>query len=104
RAPIGEVLPGARVGPSTAISSQEVQSMGLFGRSTSAAPTAPAVDPVVRELCERLRSLDQHCLTGLGAGLEAMTRGDLTVEVQPVTNFITTRAATPEVQELLDVF
>ena len=65
--------------------------MGLFGRGTPAAPGAPAVDPVVLELSERLRSLDQHCLTGLGAGLEAMTRGDLTVEVQPVTNFMVFR-------------
>ena len=48
--------------------------MGLFGGSTPAAP-APAVDPVLQELAERLRSLDQHCLTGLGSGLEAMTRG-----------------------------
>jgi methyl-accepting chemotaxis protein len=37
---------------------------------------------------QRLESLDQNCLTGLGADLEAMTRGDLTVEVKPVTRFL----------------
>jgi methyl-accepting chemotaxis protein len=64
----------------------------------------PTVDPVIRELHERLRSLDENCLTNLGAGLEAMTRGDLTVEVRPVTNFIDARATSPEVQGLVDVF
>ncbi len=38
------------------------------------------------ELEARLTSLDEHCLTNLGNGLQAMTNGDLTVEVQPVTH------------------
>src|SRR4029079_12315926 len=92
------------MGPTTAISIQEEHRMRLFGGSTPATPAPAAVDPVLHELSERLRSLDQHCLTGLGCGLEAMTRGDLTVEVQPVTKFITSRAATPELQDLVDVF
>ncbi len=33
----------------------------------------------------RLRSLDEHCLTGLGRGLGAAAEGDLTIDVQPVT-------------------
>jgi methyl-accepting chemotaxis protein len=34
---------------------------------------------------ERLTSLSDHCLTGLGDGLAAAASGDLTVEVTPVT-------------------
>jgi methyl-accepting chemotaxis protein len=37
------------------------------------------------DLRERLRSLDENCLTGLGAGLNAAAEGDLTVEANPVT-------------------
>ena len=103
RPPIVRVLLRGGMGPMSAIPIQEEHRMGLFGGSTPAAP-APAVDPVLQELAERLRSLDQHCLTGLGSGLEAMTRGDLTVDVQPVTKFITSQASTPELQELVDVF
>ena len=39
----------------------------------------------LEDLQARLTSLSDHCLTNLGAGLEAMTEGDLTVAVQPVT-------------------
>jgi methyl-accepting chemotaxis protein len=37
-------------------------------------------------LRQRLHSLDANCLTGLGDGLDAAARGDLTVDVQPVTH------------------
>ncbi len=37
------------------------------------------------DLQDRLTSLSDHCLTGLGAGLDAMTQGDLTVAADPVT-------------------
>jgi methyl-accepting chemotaxis protein len=77
--------------------------MGLFN-GTKASSAAPAVDPIVAELSARLQSLDANCLTNLGAGLTAMTRGDLTVEVHPVTEFITSRAETPEIQTLVDIF
>ena len=43
---------------------------------------------------ERLESLDSHCLTGLGAGLDAMTRGDLTVEVKPATRALEAKPGT----------
>jgi methyl-accepting chemotaxis protein len=36
-------------------------------------------------LTERLESLSGNCLTNLGAGLDAMRNGDLTVQVEPVT-------------------
>jgi methyl-accepting chemotaxis protein len=40
------------------------------------------------DLQERLTSLSDHCLTNLGHGLGAMSRGDLTVDVQPATDFL----------------
>jgi methyl-accepting chemotaxis protein len=40
-----------------------------------------------------LASLADNCLTNLGGGLAAMTRGDLTVDVQPVTTQLETRSA-----------
>ena len=52
------------------------------------------------ELKERLTSLDAVCLTGLGAGLEAMVRGDLTVAVEPVTQPIASTSDNADVQEL----
>jgi len=42
----------------------------------------------VHALRDRLGSLNDHCLTGLGAGLEACANGDLTVDVQPVTTSV----------------
>jgi methyl-accepting chemotaxis protein len=75
-----------------------------FLSRTPAVPAAPQTDPVLLELKERLASLDGVCLTGLGAGLEAMVRGDLTVEVEPVTQPITTASDNPDVQELVALF
>jgi methyl-accepting chemotaxis protein len=43
------------------------------------------------QLEDRLTSLSEHCLTGLGEGLAAVAEGDLTVEVQAVTTAITAR-------------
>jgi methyl-accepting chemotaxis protein len=48
-------------------------------------------DSCLLSLEERLSSLDAHCLTGLGNGLQAMSTGDLTVSVQPVTNLLEAR-------------
>jgi methyl-accepting chemotaxis protein len=42
------------------------------------------------QLEARLTSLSDHCLAGLGEGLGAMTRGDLTVSADPVTTAIET--------------
>jgi methyl-accepting chemotaxis protein len=52
---------------------------------------------------ERLESLEQNCLTSLLAGLEAMSAGDLTVEVTPVTAPLES-TGNPVVDELADVF
>jgi len=75
-----------------------------FLSRTPAAPPAPPTDPVLLELKERLTSLDAVCLTGLGAGLEGMVRGDLTVVVEPVTQPITSTSDNADVQELVTLF
>ena len=77
--------------------------MPFFSRSAPE-PAQPATDPVLLELKARLRSLDSHCLTDLGAGLEAMVAGDLTVAVQPATSPIEMRSENPDVQELVEIF
>ena len=52
----------------------------------SARRAAPAIqDASLSELKSRLASLHDHCLSNLTAGLDAASKGDLTVEVQPVT-------------------
>ncbi len=54
-------------------------------RAPAAPPTHPQHEAGLQALRERLERLEAHCLTNLGAGLDAMTRGDLTVDVQPAT-------------------
>ena len=61
-------------------------------------------DPVLRELIDRLSSLDQHCLADLDAGISAMAAGDLTLEAKPLTTPILTRARSDETQQLVDIF
>ncbi|HYI17175.1 MAG TPA: methyl-accepting chemotaxis protein [Solirubrobacteraceae bacterium] len=51
-----------------------------------------------------MQSLDAVCLTGLGAGLQAMVDGDLTVKVTPVTEPITSTSENTDVQELVVLF
>ncbi|HET8952909.1 MAG TPA: methyl-accepting chemotaxis protein, partial [Solirubrobacteraceae bacterium] len=46
----------------------------------------------VAALGTRLRSLNDHCLQGLGDGLHAIADGDLTVDVQPVTTPVQVRS------------
>jgi methyl-accepting chemotaxis protein len=70
----------------------------------SVAPqTHPQHDAGLEALRERLESLEAHCLTNLGAGLDAMTRGDLTVDVQPVTKPLDP-CGDPAVDALAEVF
>ncbi len=54
-------------------------------------------------LTERLHSLSDKCLAGLGEGLKAAAAGDLTVEALPVTQPLTTRSGA-ELGELGTVF
>jgi methyl-accepting chemotaxis protein len=60
-------------------------------------------DSCLDGLRDRLNSLNNNCLTGLGNGLDAMTKGDLTVEVRPVTTFLAARPGR-EIGEFATVF
>lgn len=55
-------------------------------------------------LAERLTSMSSHCLTGLGAGLDAMTRGDFDVEARPRTTHIEVGEGTGIMDELERTF
>ena len=57
----------------------------------------------LEDLTDRLHSLSDHCLAGLGAGLQAAAGGDLTVESTPVTTPLRARAGA-QVGELGEVF
>ncbi len=61
-------------------------------------------DPVVEELRDRLRSLDDNCLRGLQHGLAAMLAGDHTYVADPVTEPIAGQSADPNVRALVDIF
>ncbi len=75
----------------------------LFGRA--AKPVVPTVDAASVELVNAgLRSLHDHCLTGLGAGLKAMTAGDLTVAVAPKTTAIEVAEVDGSARELVELF
>jgi methyl-accepting chemotaxis protein len=55
------------------------------------------------QLQMRLTSLSDHCLVALGTGLEAVTRGDLTLPAEPVTTPVTAPAGKAP-GELAEVF
>ncbi len=80
--------------------------MKMFTART-AATTTPDTDDQhqagLEALRERLESLEAHCLTNLGHGLDAMTRGDLTVDVQPATKPLEP-CGDPSVDALAEVF
>ena len=57
----------------------------------------------IDDLQQRLTSLSDNCLTGLGAGLEAAAEGDLTVDAHPVTTAIVARPG-ESVGELAEIF
>jgi methyl-accepting chemotaxis protein len=71
----------------------------------AASDDARAADAAARrQLKERLRSLNDRCLTDLVTGLEAMGAGDLTVRIDPVTAPIEAVPADPDTQELVALF
>jgi methyl-accepting chemotaxis protein len=73
-------------------------------RRQPAARASLADDPVLVELTQRLHSLNDNCLTGLVAGLDAMRAGDLTVAVTPVTTPIDAHSEEPAIQALVELF
>lgn len=60
-------------------------------------------DPCAEALRLHLRSLHDHCLTNLAAGLEAMSHGDMSVRAFARTAPIEMPCETPEAQELVDL-
>ncbi len=61
-------------------------------------------DPILDELRQRLRSLDEHCLTNLEVGLIGMVEGDFTIGACAVTEPIQTHSDNPQVRGLIDLF
>ena len=59
---------------------------------------------VLAILISRLESLSGSCLTNLEKGLDAANDGDLTVDVQPTTGFITDTPSDPQLARLVEVF
>jgi methyl-accepting chemotaxis protein len=80
-----------------------VKSFSARKAARTAAQTDPQHTAGLEALRERLESLEAHCLTNLGAGLDAMTRGDLTVDVQPATKPLE-HFGDPAIDALVDVF
>ncbi|HEY5431522.1 MAG TPA: methyl-accepting chemotaxis protein [Solirubrobacteraceae bacterium] len=78
----------------------------MFGRAQVVADgDRTGVDAAsVEQVKAGLRSLHDHCLTNLGAGLGAMQAGDLTVELRPATVAIPTEAVDPSAVELVELF
>ncbi|WP_205697874.1 methyl-accepting chemotaxis protein [Conexibacter sp. SYSU D00693] len=58
----------------------------------------------IADVIAGLRSLDEHCLKGLAAGLKAMEGGALTTAVVPVTKPVDVAGRTGEAAELAEVF
>ena len=58
----------------------------------------------IRLLGQRLRSLDEHCLTDLRDGLDGMRRGDLTQRVTPVTTPIDHLTGDAAIDDLVALF
>jgi methyl-accepting chemotaxis protein len=61
-------------------------------------------DKSIQELKERLRSLDENCLTNLNTGIKAMLERDLTVHVAPQTTPIDHTSSDPAIRELIEIF
>jgi methyl-accepting chemotaxis protein len=78
--------------------------MLTFPRRQSAVDQPVARDESYDELKSRLRSLHDHCLTNLLAGLDAMGQGDLTVEVLPATTPIDPATVSGEAREIVEIF
>ena len=67
-------------------------------------PTQSDRDDVLRQLLDRLHSMDENCLESLVKGLHAAEAGDLTVPAVPVTKSIDATPDDPCLAELVAVF
>jgi methyl-accepting chemotaxis protein len=77
--------------------------LALIAAAGLAAWVTRSVTRPVAALGSRLRSMNDHCLAGLTAGLEAVAQGDLTVEVVPATTPVEV-TSTDELGQLCDTF
>ncbi len=73
-------------------------------RATADETDAQAFAASIEQVKAGLRSMHDHCLTNLGAGLRAMTEGNLAVAVAPVTTPIDAAAVDPFAAELVELF
>jgi hypothetical protein len=69
-----------------------VAAVGLDGLAKVNDNAEQLSDRDVAALGTRLRGLNDHCLQGLGEGLNAVAAGDLTHEVLPVTTPVDVRS------------
>jgi methyl-accepting chemotaxis protein len=78
----------------------------MFKRSRATADETGrrAFEASVDQVKAGLRSMHDHCLTNLGAGLRDMAGGDFTREVQPATKPIDVRSVDPAAAELVELF
>jgi methyl-accepting chemotaxis protein len=67
--------------------------LALVAAAALAAWITRTITRPVAEIGDRLGSLDQHCMTGLTEGLEAVSGGDLTQNVEAVTEPVTVRSS-----------
>ena len=72
--------------------------------AATAAVDQAAYDAYVRELSDRLHSMNDHCLESLVRGLSAAVEGDLTVEATAVTKPLDAAIGDPALHELGQVF
>lgn len=102
-----ETGPAPRDTPATAVDAQPARRPRRWlgrGRDRVAGAPAPAADPDLVALRDRLRSLYEHCVADLGDGLQAMADGDFTKEAAAVTSPIATTPTDPLTAELVEVF
>ncbi len=78
----------------------------MFKRSRTAAEARQEKDfeASVEQVKERLRSMNDHCLTNLGNGLRGMTEGDFSIEIRPATTPIDVATVDPAALELVELF
>jgi methyl-accepting chemotaxis protein len=75
----------------------------ILGAAALAVWVTRSIVRPVAQLSERMTSLDEHCLTDLSAGLQAVSSGDLTVEAVAVTSPVAVES-TDEIGRLSTTF
>ncbi|MGZ4349206.1 MAG: methyl-accepting chemotaxis protein [Solirubrobacteraceae bacterium] len=76
----------------------------MFKRSRADETGPQAFEASVEQVKAGLRSMHDHCLTNLGAGLRGIIEGDYTLEVQPATKPIDPASIDPSAVELVELF